>query len=65
MDALSKVTKYFRDTVDVIQATPTTDTNSDRTAIKYTLKKDAEFEDLGEAVYVPRCSIPHRVSLNT
>ncbi|KXJ10468.1 TBC1 domain family member 17 [Exaiptasia diaphana] len=63
MDALSKVTKYFRDTMDVIQATPTVDTPADRPAVRYTPRKDAEFEDLGEAVACPSQPVPPRRSL--
>ena len=58
MDALSKVTRYFRDTMDVIQATPT-DIEGD--GFTYSPKKDAEFEDLGEVD--PNRTNPPRVRL--
>ncbi|XP_031562961.1 TBC1 domain family member 15-like isoform X2 [Actinia tenebrosa] len=61
MDALSKVTKYFRDTMDVMQSGPNLAEMDDPLVISTTSpRKDAEFEDLGEATSLSERNIPHR-----
>ncbi|EDO50033.1 predicted protein, partial [Nematostella vectensis] len=47
MDALSKVTRYFRDTMDIIQATGIEQDDLALPPPAAHYKKDAEFEDLG------------------
>lgn len=62
MDALSKVTKYFRDTMDVMQAGPNLAEMDDPLVISTSSpRKDSEFEDLGEATSLSENNIPHRV----